>query len=1129
MRLSRVLCLGLTVFASFLSGSLGRANAAQTAPRQYFYEPAISHDGSEIAFVSGGDVWTVPASGGDARLLVSHPATEYRPLFSPDSRRIAFTSARTGNGDVYLLTLATGELRRLTYDDGFEQLDSWSRDGRWLYFSSNAKDIAGNNDLYRVSVEGGTPMQVSADRYANEFGGAPSPDGAHVAFVGRGYSQWWRKGHAHIDESELWLMRNHSTASYERLTNGGAKELWPMWSPDGRTLFYVSDRSGAENVWSLKLDSQPRQLTRFDKGRVLWPSISNDGRTMVFERDFGIWKMDAASGRASQVAIALRGAAAGPGIERVRQTDRFQELALSPDGKKIAFVARGEVFAASASEGGDAARVTTTAGVESQPAWSPDSRKLVYVSERNGAGHIFLYDFTTNTETQLTNGATGDSTPLFSPDGKLMAFERDGRELRVLELDSKRERVVATARLRRPPFNSDRPYVWSPDSRFIAFMPVGEKLFRNVFIAQVAGGETRPVSFLANVGSNTVSWSPDGTFILFDTGQRTEAGQLARVELIPRLPKFREDQFRELFKEETPKNVNPTLRRQEVQPQSPVPPRDAPNEAPSPAPSQTPAQQTQQTSPAQQNQQPAQNSQAPAQADARKPTKQVEIVYDGVRRRMSLLPVGVDVFYQTISPDGKWVLMIAGAINQMNLYVYSLDELAREPAVTRQLTSTSGFKSFAQFSPDSREVFYLESGRIFVAPLDPRQQPRPLAVAAELDVEFEREKLEVFRQGWSLLRDGFYDPGYHGADWGRVRAEYQPFVEGARTPDDVRRLMRLMVGELNASHLGVSSPAGSSQTVTGRIGLDFDREEYERTGRLRVVNVVPLSPAAIARETSQPELTRAVRVGEYLLSVDGKAIDASVNLDDLLNHKINRRVSVTVASSPDGAGKTELDVRPVNLATEKGLRYRAWVEGRREYVARASGGRLGYVHMFDMSSASLSQLYLDLDAENQAREGVVVDVRQNNGGFVNVYAVDVLARRSYLRMTPRGLSTSPGRTVLGQRALELPTVLVTDKHSLSDAEDFAEGYRSLRLGKVVGEPTAGWIIYTSNISLIDGTVFRIPFMKVETSDGVNMERNPRPVDVHVSRSIGESYGERDSQLDAAVRELLGQLSARGER
>lgn len=1102
--------------------------ARQAEPRPYFYEPAISPDRKEIAFVSGGDIWTVPAEGGEARLLVSHPATESRPLYSPDGHRLAFISTRTGNGDIYVLDFASGELKRLTFDDGFEQLDAWSYDGKWIYFSSTARDISASNDIYRVSADGGTPMLLSADRYANEWSAAPSPDGADMAFVGRGFAQWWRHGHAHIDESLITLMRGHSTNSYEPLTRGGAKEVWPMWGDGGRSIYFMSDRGGAENIWKLTLGGEPRQVTKFTDGRLLWPSVSYDGRAIVFERGFGIWKLDMGSGRASEVKITRRGVPAGPAVDRMRQADQFQDLALSPDGKKVAFVARGEIFAASATDGGDAVRVTTTPAPESQPTWAPDSRRLAYVSHRNGAGQIFLYDFATNAETQLTAAGEGDDTPRFSPDSKWLAFERAGREIRALNLETKRERLVASGALERPPLSADRPFVWSPDSRWIAFMPIGQKLFRNVFVVRVEGeSKPQPVSFLANGGSDTVSWSPDGTFILFDTGQRTEQGQLARIDLLPRTPKFREDQFRDLFKEETPKNVSPTLRRQENNPQSPVPPTEAPPNAPTPTPTPTPTEtpaiqmpgQTPTPTPTPARQGGAGNAATPG---GEKKKELVEIVFDGIRRRLSLLPVGVDVLYQAISPDGKNVLMIASAVNQTNLYVFPLEELSREPSVTRQLTSTPGFKTDAQFSPDGKEVFYLESGRIQVAPLDPRLPAHPLAVSAEMDVDFAREKLEVFEQGWEYMRDNFFDAKYNGADWQAVRGEFLPYVAGAGTPDEVRRLMRLMVGELNASHLGVSGPFGSTQVATGRLGLDFDREEYERTGRLRVASVIPLGPAALARDSASPERTRPVRVGDYVLSVDGKQLDARTNLDELLSYKIGRRVAVVVASSVGGANRMELDIRPVNLTTEKGLRYREWVEEKRAYVERASGGRLGYVHMPDMSSASLAQLYVDLDAENQSKEGVVVDIRHNDGGFVNVYAIDVLARRSYLRMTPRGLTTSPARTALGQRALELPTALVTDQYSLSDAEDFAEGYRSLRLGKVVGEPTAGWIIYTSNVSLIDGTVFRLPFIRIQTAAGVDMERNPRPVDVTVARPVGESYTGHDSQLDAAVRELSGQ-------
>lgn len=1058
---------------------------AQPAPAASLAEPSLSPDASEIAFVSGGDVWTVPAGGGEARLLVSHPATESRPMYSPDGRRIAFVSTRTGGGDLYVLTFASGELKRITFDDANDQLDGWSRDGRWLYFSSTSRDIAGMNDVFRVSVDGGTPMPVAADRYVNEFFSAPSPDGATLAISARGIAsgQWWRRGRSHIDQSEIWLVRGPAGAPrYTRWSDGVGKELWPMWSADGATLYTVSDRTGAPNLWVRPLaGGAERQLTSFRDGRVLWPAISADGRRIVFERDFHIWSLDTSTGAARELAITLRGAPAGPGVERQVMNGNFQELALSPDGRKVAFVARGEVFAAGSRDGGDAARVTTTPAAESQVAWAPDSRRIAYTSLRDGTPNLFLYDFGTRTETRLTRGGEGSHSPRFSPDGRRIAYVRAGRELRVMELGSGPDRVLATGLLQKVPITSDRPFAWSPDGRWIAYAAAGERLFLNVNVVPTAGGESRPVSFLANTNGNTVSWSPDGTFLLFETGQRTEPSQLARVDLLPRTPRFREDQFRDLFQQETPRAPGTPAR-----PDSARPPRaDAP---------------------------PADSAAGDTTGRRRADPKNVRIDFTDIRRRLSTLPVGVDVDYQTISPDGKWVAMIAESAGRQNLYLYSLDELSRDEPVAKQLTSTSGNKGDAYWTPDSKELFYLDGGRINSVSVD-GGNPKPLSVSAELEVDFAQEKTAVFEQAWSYLRDHFYDERFHGVDWNATHAHYAPQVEGARTPDELRRILSLMVGELDASHLGVSAPPGTFTPSTGRLGVRWDPAEYERSGRLRVAEVVPLGPAAVAG---------GIAPGDYLLAVDGTPVGPHTNVDELLAFRIGRRVALRVSSTPGGPGR-EVAVRPVSAATEKGLLYRDWVERNRAYVERESGGRLGYVHMFDMSEASLQQLYVDLDAQNQARQGVVVDVRNNNGGFVNVYATDVFARRPYLLMTQRGYPAAPARAQLGQRALERPTVLVVNRHSLSDAEDFTEGYRALGLGKVVGEPTAGWIIFTWNVTLVDGSIVRLPRSRITTVSGETMEHSPRPVDVAADRPVGESYEGRDSQLDAAVRQLLSQL------
>ncbi len=1051
------------------------ARLAVADPIPSLSQPAVSPDGSSIVFSAGGDLWSVPLSGGTARLLVAHPAHESRPLWSPDGRSLAFVSTRTGNGDVYLFTLATGEVRRLTWDDEPEVVDAWSRDGRWIYFSSPSHDVGNMNDLYRVSPEGGTPADVSADRYVNEYFAAPSPDGRTVAMTARGVvsAQWWRHGHSHMDESEIWLLQG---GIYRRAGGGGGgKETWPLWSPDGRRLWFMSDRSGAENLWVQEIGAAgpgtATPVTRFTGGRLLWPTISWDGRTIVFERGLGIWRLDPATGAAAPVPITLEGASAGPALEHRDVGSEIDQFVLSPDGKKVAFVAHGEVFAASAKDGGRAVRVTRTPdAAEYQVVWAPDSRRLVYVSERDGDHKLWRYDFATGREDRLAAGPGVDDTPGFSPDGKLLAFQRDRRELRVLDLATGRDRRLAQVLLDNPPLGSHRPFVWSPDGRWIAVLGFGERMFRNVLLVPLEGGEPRPASFLAATNADDVAWSSDGAFLLFATGQRSEPGELARIDLLPRTPRFREDQFRDLFQPE------------EAEPAS------APAKLPA-APSEKPGK-------------------------AGKPAR-VEIVFDGLRQRLSLLPLGLDVISLAIAPDGKSVAVIANAAGQTNVWVYPLDELAAGPAGVRQVSASPGDKRSLQLSPDGKEVWYLDDGSIQAFPLE-KGEPRTLAVSAEMDVDFSREKLGIFDQAWRYLRDNFVDPGMHGVDWDAARAQYLPRAMAARTPDELRRLLTLMIGELNASHTGIRTPPAELKRTTGRLALRFDAARSEAAGKLSIREVVPLGPAAV---------TRRVEAGDWLLAVDGHPVDTRANLDELLEHTIGRQAVLTVADDPDGAGSRDVEVRPVDQKTEKGLIYRAWVEANRAYVERLSGGRLGYVHMYDMGDASLAQLFLDLDAQNMTKQGVVVDVRNNNGGYVNAYAIDILSRRGYMGMTFRGFSLAPARSLLGQRALERPTVLLTNRHTLSDGEDFTEGYRALGLGKVVGEPTAGWIIYTSDVDLLDGSQVRLPFIKITGAAGDDMEMSPRPVDVYVEQPVGEGSSGRDSQLDEAVRVLLQGLAS----
>ena len=1059
-------------------------------------EPSLSPDDREVAFVSGGDIWTVSASGGTAQILVSHEATEGKPLYSPDGKKLAFTSNRSGNTDIYVLDFATNNLTRVTYNDASDNLDAWSRDGEWLYFYSSSQDIFGMNDIFRVRATGGTPLAVSNDRYTNEFFSAPSPDGNSLAFSARGISnsQWWRNGRSHIDETELWLKNG---ANYQQIAQRGAKQQWIMWNPNGSAMFYVSDRNGTQNIWMQNLNGNAKQLTNFTSGRVLWANISYDGKEIVFEREFKIWKMDASSGKASQLPITLRGSAANPLVENMNLSSKISEFSLSPDGKKVVAVAHGEVFAAAADESGEAVRVTETAAPESFASWSNDSKKVAYTSERNEKFQLFEYDFATETETQLTSKGN-DYSPVYSTDGKYIAFVRNGREIMIYDRDKKSERKLADTYTDKPPLLGKRTFTFSPDNKWIAFLTLNpeNRSYTNVTVASIEKSEVKPISFIANSFSGTVSWSPDGEYILFDTSQRTENPSLARVALKLRTPKFDEDKFREFFEQENPQEK----------------PKPLPSPSPNPSVSPTPVQETDVTKTPTPTPTPNGKAESILKKDAKKDdSKPVEIDFEDIRKRLSLLNTGVNINEHAISPDGKTLLVTASAEGSFNLYTISLEELARNRS-PKQITSSPTFKSDAQFSPRGDEVYYLENGRINIVNLG-RGNVRPLFLNMSIKVNFPDEKMEIFNQGWRYMRDHFYDPNYHGANWDTVYKTYEPLARGSRNLDELRRLMNMMVGELNASHLGVSGSSDFRALPIGRLGLRFDRLEYENNGRLKITEIIDLSPAAVSKEIS---------VGDYLLSIDKIKIDGKTNVNELLENKVGKRVELEIASSPNGAKRTVV-LKPIATNAEKYLLYRQWVETNRQYVEKISGGKLGYVHLPDMSSDTLEQVYVDLDVQNQRKQGVVIDIRNNNGGFINPYVIDIFARQGYLTMQERGLWKYPARNALGQRALERPTILVTNQHSLSDAEDLTEGYRTLKIGKVVGEKTAGWIIFTWSPSLFDGTRFRLPRTEIIDNRGQDMELHPRPVDVQVTRPIGETFTGKDSQLETAVRELLGQI------
>ena len=1082
-------------------------------PRPYFRTPTISPDGQRLAFVHAGDIWLVDTCGGDAVRLTAHPRSSRAPRWSPDGERLAFTSARSGGGDIYIMPLQGGAVERVTSHDTASTVECWSVDGAHLFFSAAREHLG--VAIYRVAAGGGTPITWLSQPYEHLGGVALAPGGGTLAFhLSR--DPWWRRGPNRYGGAEIWLVSSHFGANdFRRLSDEPGLNRWPMWNADGTEVYFVSDRDGCENIWSQPLEGwPPRPITAFREGRLLWPSISADGRTIVFERDFGIWRLDTASGAAAPIPIRARSDTKLPPGQVLTYRGGLQELALAPDGKKLAFVVHGEVFADFADKEtdkerrqGPSFRVTNTPARESDIAWSPDSRRLTYVSDRHGDEEVYLHDFVTHQETRLTDqrrdGGGPRGQPCFSPDGAWIACTRGDDEIRLIDTRTGEERPFVHADI-----SLGTSLAWSPDSRWLMFVAQDERLFSNLYVQRIDGDRPQQVTWLSNLWAGGVLWAPRGDFIIFSTSQYRDETQIARVDLRPPPPFFREVEFEKLFRGPEDRIQKPEAGSQEPVAEEqdresrgrrtdagePQAEEEAPQDDSEPTPEAGSAE-----------------AKPPASGGARAP---VEIDFDGIERRLRFLtPAEMDAYAHCISPDSRDLIFSATVAGKTNLWTLPLDEPRAEHS-PRQLTNSTGAKRAAHFAPDGKSIYYLDGGQVYVRKF-PNGESEQIQVGAEVLVDFDQEKLQIFDECWRLLRDRFFDPTFRGLDWSAAREQFAPLAAGAQTTSDLHDIINLMVGELRSSHLGIGY-SWQNWSQDGYLGLLFDPQEQATTGRLRIAAVVPDGPAARAGDGTP------IRPGEYLLAVDGTPLTPGASLDRLLQRTAGRRVRLRVGPA-DGEGAREVAVRPVDADQYDELRYRAWALANEAYVHRASNGRLGYVHIRAMDYDCYQRFLADLDAETYSKEGVVVDVRFNRGGHTATFILDVLARRSTLLSAFRGRPPADAAHLSGNRVLNKPTVLVVNEACASNTEMLIEGYRRLGLGRVVGRPTAGAVIWTWRHRLLDDSIFSVPRFRVATPEGEDLESVGRAVDVDVPLPLGAAAQGRDPQLDAAVATLLAQI------
>jgi tricorn protease len=1034
------------VLAVLVSPSVASALHAGE-PIQFGRTPDISPDGKLVAFSYLGDLWIVDAAGGTARHLTMHEKHDYNPIFSPDGKSIAFDSNRHGSYDVYIVSVDGGKPRRLTHDSAHDQVSCWSPDGRQILFASGrSTEYPFRPELFLVSAGGGQARQISVFEGRE---GTFSPRGDRIAYV-RGPGTWYRKGYRGSANDDIWIM-NADGSNNRRLTHHNGQDNWPMWSPDGKYLYYVSDcLGGLANVVRQEVDrhtgaalsdKNPERITDQKDERVRRARLSAGGQWLVYECGADIWVHSLKDGTSRKLRIEVN-ADDRANVEQVTTfTSGATEFALSRDEKYIAFVVHGEIFLMPRS-GGKARRLTDSPAFDHGIAWSPDSSKMLFLSDRSGFEDIYLLepddpDHPTLTKAhrfkvkQLTNTPEAESGVSFSPDGSQVAFLRAGK-LMTMNPDGTGQKVLVD-------HGQIFDYEWSPDGKWVCYARMDGSFASELFIVPAGGATTqdppRNITRFATYNGG-VTWSRSGNKLAF-ISQRVQNTTSAFVLSL---------------------------------------------------------------------QKPAAAGTAAGTAAAK------ELDWDDIHLRVKQ-PSPMAISECAISGDGTRIACRATVDGQTDLWVASSDG----GQVVRLTTGNTRPSQIAWSRLLPSQIYFRDgAGNIrttFIGGTSPAVGV--VSFQAKMVVRQDEVFAEMLEQSWRAVNDQFYDRHFHGANWSAVRTKYRALVKHCALKEDLYALISLMLGELNASHLGISGNLGSADQETADLGLIFERS-YSGPG-LEIAEVVHGGPAD----------RRGIKLlpGEIVLAIDGAPIDGKTDLAKLLNDKIGETIALTVTANPsDPKARRRVEVEGARRGAIGLLMYERWVDHNARRVAQLSKGKLGYIHIPAMDEAGLVRFVRELYSDNFDKEGLVLDVRFNGGGYTHDKILNYLNGKEHTVFAHRDGGSG---LVLNSfdRKWTRPLVLLINNRSYSDAEIFPHAFRSYGLGKLVGERTGGQVIGTRTIQLIDGSTFRTPRIGVHTIQGVNMEKEGVAPDVEATAHPDQLARGDDPQLDRAVAVLVQDVAA----
>ena len=1050
---------------------------------------AISPDGSQIAFTYKGDIYLVSSLGGQSQPITFHEAHDYQPVWSNDGKSIAFASNRFGNFDIYMVSIKGGDPKRLTFHSTNELPYTFSNDDSEIIFGAQRLDDVAHRqfptgsqpEIYKVSVNGGRVNQVwtiPAEKLKI------SKDGSRIVYHDKkGGENEFRKHHTSSITRDLWLYDTKAN-THRMLTKRAGEDRNPVFSTDETKLYYLSEASGSFNVHSLDINNPQvsEQVTQFQTHPVRYLSMSDKGK-LCFTYNGQLFTLDNGA-QPVEVKVEFNTGSKTNSSKRISINGNVAEMDISPDGKEVVYIVRGEVFVSSV-EGKFTKRVTNTPDPERFVSFTPDGKGILYASERNGIWNIFkstktnpnepyFYASTLLKEEPVIQNDLGNYQPKISPDGNKIAYIENRTTLRIFDINSKETRTLLTANELYYMGDGDQYFEWSPDGKWL-LVEYSPQL-ANTEVVLISTDGSRPMVNLteSGYGDYRPAWVNKGQQMLWLStrhGMRSYANSGRREMDVYSMffTKDGWDQFN-LSKDEYAllKEIEENKKKES----------------------------------AKETDSKKKKKKKDSGINSDEDSLEVKIDWDGLKDRKKRLTIHSSrISDAVLSSDGELIYYLTRFEKGLNLWSTNLR--TKETKMAIKLNANRGS---LMWDNEMKNLFLLADGRI--SKLDVKGGKKTsVSIGSEMEIDLLAERYVMFDHVWNRANDMFYISDYHGVDWDMLGKNYRPKVASVGNDFELTELLSEMLGELNVSHSGARyRPSLNKPDATASLGVFMD---YNHTGNgIKITEVIRNGPL------DKDNLD--VKTGMIIEKIDGVTITPALDYPVLLNRKAGKFTALEIYN-PTANSRETITVKPISLGAERGLLYSRWVKTNEDEVARQSNGKVGYIHIPGMGDGQYRDLYEKVMGRYHDTDALIVDTRFNGGGdLVSDLAMFFTGKKfiSY-SIESRDIGYEPGWR------WTKPSLALVNEAQYSDGHCFACGYKDLKIGKLVGMPVPGTCSFAGWEMLQNGSIVwgAVP-LSAKDINGNWMENNQTSPDIEIKNVPGSIDKGIDLQLERAVEIMM---------